>query len=102
MQDEHETGKNGVGVARLGASADVECREPEPGTDPGVSQNATDALRFFQSRLSCVSEPRPKGAVFWGCFNISMPRQASNNDHRSRSARIIFAGGIRGRNGVKT
>lgn len=38
MQDEHETGKNGVGVARLGASAHVECREPEPGTDPGVSQ----------------------------------------------------------------
>src|SRR6266567_5696046 len=38
MQDEHETGKNGVGAARLGASAHVECREPEPGTDPGVSQ----------------------------------------------------------------
>ena len=30
MQDEHETGKNGVGVARMGASAHVECREPEP------------------------------------------------------------------------
>ena len=38
MQDEHETGKNGVGVARPGASAYAECREPEPGTDPGVSQ----------------------------------------------------------------
>ena len=36
MQDEHETGKNGVGVARPGASANVECREPQPGTDPGV------------------------------------------------------------------
>src|SRR5688500_1935927 len=38
MQDEHETTKNGVGVARPGASAYVECREPKPGTDPGVSQ----------------------------------------------------------------
>src|SRR5580700_11268226 len=38
MQDEHEKGKNGVGVARPDASANDECREPEPGTDPGVSQ----------------------------------------------------------------
>src|ERR1035441_6158415 len=30
MQDEHEKGKNGVGVARPGASANVECREPQP------------------------------------------------------------------------
>src|SRR5712692_11885948 len=37
MQDEHETGKNGVGVARPGASAYAECREPKPGSDPGVS-----------------------------------------------------------------
>ena len=36
MQDEHEKRKNGVGVARLSASANVECREPEPGTDSGV------------------------------------------------------------------
>ena len=33
MQDE-----NGVGMAQPGASASAECREPEPGTDPGVSQ----------------------------------------------------------------
>src|SRR5579864_9641718 len=38
MQDEHEKEKNGVGVARSGASAYVECREPKPGTDSGVSQ----------------------------------------------------------------
>jgi hypothetical protein len=38
MQDEHETGKNGVGVARPGASAHEECREPQPGTDPRVFQ----------------------------------------------------------------
>src|SRR5229473_2616781 len=37
-QDEHESGNNGVGVARPGASADAECREPKPGTDSGVSQ----------------------------------------------------------------
>src|SRR5215831_16420409 len=37
MQDEHETGKNGVGVARPGADTDAECREPEPGTNPRVS-----------------------------------------------------------------
>src|SRR5580700_347664 len=38
MQDEHEKGKNGVGMAWQGASANVECRGPEPGTDPGISQ----------------------------------------------------------------
>jgi hypothetical protein len=38
MQDEHERRKNGIGVARPGASADVECREPQPGADSGVSQ----------------------------------------------------------------
>src|ERR1035441_3076944 len=38
MQDEHEKGKNGVGVARPGASANVERRKPQPGTDPGVSE----------------------------------------------------------------
>src|SRR4051812_50129126 len=37
MQDEHERGKNEVGVARPGASAHEECREPEPRTDPRVS-----------------------------------------------------------------
>src|SRR5207249_593691 len=36
MQDEHEKGKNGVGVARPGASVYAECREPEPGSDPRV------------------------------------------------------------------
>src|ERR1051325_3742426 len=36
MQDEHETGNNGVGVARPGADTDGECREPEPGSDPRV------------------------------------------------------------------
>src|SRR5579864_976684 len=36
MQDEHETGKNGVGVARPGADTDAECREPKPGSDPRV------------------------------------------------------------------
>src|ERR1051326_1506548 len=36
MQDEHETGKNGVGVARSGADTDAKCREPEPGSDPRV------------------------------------------------------------------
>src|SRR5205823_5289925 len=38
MQDEHEKRKNGVGVARPGASVHEECREPEPGTDRRVSQ----------------------------------------------------------------
>ena len=38
MQDEHENGNNGVGMARPGASAHAECREPKPGTDSGVSQ----------------------------------------------------------------
>src|SRR3954467_13323347 len=38
MQDEHERGKNEVGVARPGASAYVECREPKPGADSGVSR----------------------------------------------------------------
>jgi hypothetical protein len=28
----------GIGVARPGASAHVECREPQPGTDPGSSE----------------------------------------------------------------
>src|SRR5262249_31190824 len=37
MQDEHEIEEDGVGVARPGASAHEKCREPEPGTDPGVS-----------------------------------------------------------------
>src|SRR5579872_5585085 len=36
MQDEHEKGKNGVGVARSGADTDAKCREPEPGSDPTV------------------------------------------------------------------
>ena len=39
MQDEHETGKNGVGMERPGADTDAECREPEPGTNPGVSKS---------------------------------------------------------------
>jgi transposase InsO family protein len=38
MQDEHENGKDGVGVAWPGASTDGESREPQPGTDPGVSE----------------------------------------------------------------
>ena len=37
MQDEHENGEDEVGVARPGASANAECREPEPGTDWRVS-----------------------------------------------------------------
>ena len=36
MQDEHEQGNNGVGVARPGADADAEGREPEPGSDRRV------------------------------------------------------------------
>src|SRR5579864_6618228 len=36
MQNEHEKGKNGVGVARPGADTDAKCREPEPGSDPRV------------------------------------------------------------------
>src|ERR1041385_1941039 len=35
-QEEHEKGKNGVGVARPGADTDAKCREPEPGSDPRV------------------------------------------------------------------
>src|ERR1035438_10201407 len=42
IQDEHKKGKNGVGAARPGASANVECREPQPGTDPGVSEVEPD------------------------------------------------------------
>src|ERR1041385_2716550 len=38
MQDEHEKVKNRVGVARPGASVYAECREPQPGTDPRLSQ----------------------------------------------------------------
>src|SRR4051812_8370969 len=36
MQDEHEKGNNGVGVARPGADTDADCRKPEPGSDPRV------------------------------------------------------------------
>lgn len=36
MQDEHEKGKNGVGVVRPGASVYAECRGP--GTGQGLSQ----------------------------------------------------------------
>src|SRR6516162_4150285 len=46
MQDEHETGKNGVGVARPGADTDAECRGPEPGPNPRVStQQRADRVR---------------------------------------------------------
>src|SRR6516164_3573681 len=46
MQDEHETKKNGVGVARPGADTDAECREPEPGTDPRVfTKQRADRVR---------------------------------------------------------
>src|SRR5664279_5486238 len=36
IQDEHEIGEDGVGVARPDASAHEECREPEPGTDSRI------------------------------------------------------------------
>jgi hypothetical protein len=40
MQDEHEKGNNGVGVARPGADTDAKCREPEPGSDPRVLRSS--------------------------------------------------------------
>src|SRR2546423_11680340 len=50
MQDEHENGNNGVGMARPGASAHEECRGPEPGTDPGVSPiEPTDRVRGMRT-----------------------------------------------------
>src|SRR2546430_15780887 len=50
MQDAHENGNNGVGMARPGASAHEECRGPGPGTDPGVSPNEpTDRVRGMRT-----------------------------------------------------
>jgi hypothetical protein len=64
MQDEHEKGKNGVGVARPGASAYEECREPEPRTDPGVSQvePGDRVCRVWTSREVCVGGGGAEGA----------------------------------------
>src|SRR5664279_2547120 len=64
MQDEHETGKNGVGMARPGASADVECREPKPGTDPGVPQvESTDRVCRMRTKREVRLGGRSAGST---------------------------------------
>src|SRR5579864_6221208 len=37
MQDEHENGRGEIGMLRPDANTYAECRESEPGADPGVS-----------------------------------------------------------------
>ena len=54
MEDEHENGNNGVGVARPGADTDAECREPEPGSDPRV---------FVVERADRVQQWRAGGTI---------------------------------------
>src|SRR5436853_4055545 len=54
MRDEHETGNNGVGVARPGADTDAECREPEPGSNPRV---------FAIQRADRVHQRRAGGTI---------------------------------------
>src|SRR5579872_4829605 len=55
IQDEHERGKNGVGVARPGADTDAECRKPEPGSDPGIF--AVEGADRVQQRWAGGTQP---------------------------------------------
>src|SRR5688572_8370041 len=79
MQDEHETTKNGVGVARPGASAYVECREPKPGTDPGVSQvEPSDRVcGLWAKREVCLGGAGAGGAELRGVMQAGARSGAS-------------------------
>ena len=61
MQDEHEKGKNGVGVARPGADTDGKCREPEPGSDPRV---------FAVKRADRVQQRRARRTISVGGADV--------------------------------
>jgi len=67
MQDEHESGKNEVGVARPGASTHVECREPQPRTDPRVSgRKRTDRVcGVWPGRKVRLGGGRAEGPGLW-------------------------------------
>src|SRR6185369_11607458 len=67
MQDEHESGKNEVGVARPGASTHVECREPQPRTDPRVSgRKRTDRVcGVWPGRKVRMGGGRAEGPGLW-------------------------------------
>src|SRR6185369_1516454 len=67
IQDEHETGEDGIGVARPDASAYVECRELKPGTDPRIPRvERTDRVRrVWAEREVCVGGAGFEGAELW-------------------------------------
>src|ERR1043166_4690616 len=63
MQDEHEKGNNGVGVARPGEDTNAECREPEPGSDPRVF--AVERADRVQQRRAGGSIPGDGAGIGW-------------------------------------